>query len=141
MAPLQVARDAPWVSALDDAEFVAEWVGQDGRLVAAVVVVFRDRSSPEVDEALNFADEVVDEEVEVGAILDGLGFVDVLEGDVVKAAARRDECVKLCAVGERGRFVIAESLLPEGCGDCDVDAVDRDANCSIHRVPLQRAVI
>jgi hypothetical protein len=129
--------NASWVSALYDAELVAKWVGQDDGAIATMVMVLLDGSSSQVEEPSNFAVEVVDEEVEVGSVLHGLGFFDELEREVVKAAARGGECVEPGAVGEWDGFVVGECLLPEGCGDCDVDAVDGDADRWIHLVPLQ----
>ena len=75
-------------SALDDAEFVADRVGENCGSVAAVVIVFFEHSSAEVDQPSDLCVEVIDEEVEVQSVFDGLRFGSALEREVVQTFSR-----------------------------------------------------
>lgn len=77
-----------WLDRLDvslhDTELVAEWVCHDGGAEAAIVVVQCKGFRADLVESHDFRVEVVDEQIEVSAVLDDLGLIDALERQVVQ---------------------------------------------------------
>lgn len=70
-------------SALDDAELVADGVGENCGLIATIVIVFLEQLCAEVDQPSDLYDEIVDEKIEVHSVLGGLRFGNALEREVV----------------------------------------------------------
>jgi len=127
-------------SALDDAEFVADEVGENCGSVAAVIIVSFEHSSAQLGQPSDLCVEIVDEQVEVHSVLDGLRFGNALESEVVQPLAWRHKSMELSVVGESDRFLVPQGLFPEGCCRRYVDAVERDSNSPIHECLILNVV-
>src|SRR3954470_6172601 len=93
-----------------DAELVALGVGEDDPALAPLVDGAGELGGTEADEAVGFGLDVGGVDVEVHAVLHGLGLVDALEDQLVLGPVSRAEHDVL---PRRGDFLVAESTGPE----------------------------
>ena len=138
-----VVRPGEVVWWLEDAELVAIWVGEDVPAPRILVVwLGREETRAGVDDAVNLGVQVSGPEVEVNAVLLGVGFWDALQEEFHPARLAGDEAE--VPVGRGVWALVAEDFAPEGGGAFQVGAVEDDDECSVgvglHRFTPARLV-